>query len=134
MVLKSPKSKLSIVNLLSDFILNQIPKEEQTIIQVVDCYNFYVIKGRTTYKEPLDLAKVRDEFISKYEEFLGEYKISHTIDLIEYDSKINPLDTLSFRYYYGLDNCSYSMIQYSLWHKNACMPLTKSLSFPNSWY
>ena len=111
MVLKSPKSKLSIVNLLSDFILNQIPKEEQTIIQVVDCYNFYVIKGRTTYKEPLDLAKVRDEFITKYEELLGEYKISHTIDLIEYNSKLKPLDTLSFRYHYGSENCSYSPLQ-----------------------
>jgi hypothetical protein len=111
MVLKSPKSKLSIVNLLSDFILNQIPKEEQTIIQVVDCYNFYVIKGRTTYKEPLDLAKVRDEFITKYEELLGEYKISHTIDLIEYNSKLKPLDSLSFRYHYGSDNCSYSPLQ-----------------------
>ena len=51
MILKSPTSKLSIVNLLADYILNKIPKDEESIIQVVDCMNFYVIKGKTTYKE-----------------------------------------------------------------------------------
>lgn len=137
MVLKSPKSKLSIVNLLSDFILNQIPKEEQTIIQVVDCYNFYVIKGKTTHKEPLDLAKVRDEFITKYEELLGEYKISHTIDLIEYNSKLNPLDSLSFRYHYGSENCSYSPLQSKSFIEDSSMsyvhdPVFKSIEDDDS--
>ena len=111
MILKSPKSKLSIVNLFADFILNQIPKGEETIIQVVDCYNFYVIKGKTTHTQPLNLANIRDEFISKYEELIGDSKVSHTIDLIEYHSKFKPLDSLSFRYYYGSDNCSYSSLQ-----------------------
>ena len=98
MILKSPKSKLSIVNLFADFILNQIPKEEQTIIQVVDCYNFYVIKGKTTHTEPLNLANIRDEFISKYEELIGDSKVSHTIDLIDYNSKLKSLNSLSFYY------------------------------------
>jgi hypothetical protein len=111
MVLKSPKSKLSIVNLFADFILNQIPKEEQTIIQVVDCYNFYVIKGKTTHTEPLNLANIRDEFISKYEELIGDSKVSHTIDLIDYNSKLKSLNSLSFRYYYGSENCSYTILQ-----------------------
>jgi hypothetical protein len=115
MILKSPKSRLSIVNLLSDFILNQIPKEENTIIQVVDCTNFYVIKGKTTHNEPLDMSKVRDEFISKFEELIGERKISHTIDLIEYNSKLNPDDSLSFTYHYGTNNCSYSPLQTKLY-------------------
>ena len=115
MILKSPKSRLSIVNLLSDFILNQIPKEENTIIQVVDCTNFYVIKGKTTHNEPLDMSKVRDEFISKFEELIGDRKISHTIDLIEYYSKLKPDDSLSFTYYYGTDNCSYSLLQTKLY-------------------
>lgn len=111
MILKSPTSRLSIVNLLSDFILNHIPKEENTIIQVIDCTNFYVIKGKTTHKEPLDMLKVRDEFISKFEELIGERKISHTIDLIEYDSKLKPNDTFTFTYHYGTDNCSYTSLQ-----------------------
>jgi hypothetical protein len=107
MILKSKSSKLSIVNLLSDYILSQIPKEEESIIQVVDCNNFYVIKGKTTHNEPLDIVKIKDEFISKYEELLGERKLSHTIDLIEYDSKINKVDHLSFTLHNNNKNCSY---------------------------
>lgn len=108
MVLKTPNSRISIVNLFADFILNKIPKKENTIIQVVDCFNFYVVKGMSTHNEPLNLSNVRDEFISKYEELLGDRKLSHIIDLIEYDSKLNPYDNLTFKYYYGSENCSYS--------------------------
>ena len=111
MILKSPTSRLSIVNLLSDFILNQIPKEENTIIQVIDCVNFYVIKGKTTHTEPLDMSKVRDEFITKFEEQIGDKKISHTIDLLEYNSKLKPSESLTFSYHYGSDNCSYTSSQ-----------------------
>ena len=107
MILKSKSSKLSIVNLLSDYILSKIPKEEESIIQVVDCNNFYVIKGKTTHNEPLDIVKIKDEFVSKYEELLGERKLSHTIDLIEYDSKINKVDHLSFTLHNNNKNCSY---------------------------
>ena len=82
MILKSPVSKLSLVNLFADFILNKIPKEEESIIQVVDCFNFYVIKGKTTYKEPLNIGELRDEFISQFEELIGDRKLTHTIDLI----------------------------------------------------
>ena len=82
MILKSPNSRLSIVNLLADFILNKIPKEEESIIQVVDCLNFYVIKGKTTYITPLDISSIKDEFIGKYESLIGDIKMSHTIDLI----------------------------------------------------
>ena len=88
MILKSPTSKLSIVNLLADYILNKIPKEEESIIQVVDCMNFYVIKGKTTYKETLDIAKIKDEFTSKFKEQLVDLKLTHTIDLIDYNSKL----------------------------------------------
>ena len=90
MILKSPSSRLSLVNLFADFILNQIPKEEESIIQVVDCLNFYVIKGKTTYNEPLNIGKLKDEFIVKFEELIGDIKLTHTIDLIEYDSNLKP--------------------------------------------
>ena len=107
MILKSPISRLSLVNLFADFILNQIPNEEETIIQVVDCFNFYVIKGKTTYNEPLNIGELRDEFTSKFEELIGETKITHTIDLIEYDSKIDKVDYLSFTLHNNNKNCSY---------------------------
>jgi len=111
MILKSPTSKLSIVNLFADFILNQIPKDEESIIQVADCLNFYVIKGKTTYKEPLDIAKIKDEFITKFEELMGDLKLSHTIDLIEYDSKLRPSESLTFSYHNNSTNCSYHKTQ-----------------------
>lgn len=108
MVLKTPTSRISIVNLFADFILNKIPKEKNTIIQVVDCFNFYVVKGTSTHNEPLNLSIVRDEFISKYEELLGNKKISHIIDLIEYNSKLKSSNDITHKYYYGSDNCSYT--------------------------
>ena len=107
MILKSPTSRLSIVNLLADFILNKIPKEEESIIQVVDCSNFYVIKGKTTYNSPLDIATIKDEFITKHQSLLGEIKLSHTIDLIEYESKITKIKSLVFTYHDNHSNCSY---------------------------
>ena len=110
MILKSPVSRLSLVNLFADFILNQIPKEEESIIQVVDCFNFYVIKGKTTYNEPLNIGKLKDEFIVKFEELIGDIKLTHSIDLIEYDSKLKPSDSLTFAYH-NSENCSYNNTQ-----------------------
>lgn len=107
MILKSPHTKLSIVNLLSDFILSKIPKEDESIIQVVDCLNFYVIKGKTTYNIPLDIPSIKDEFIIKFEELLGDRKLSHTIDLIEYDSKLTKVTSSVFTYHDNHRNCSY---------------------------
>jgi len=110
MILKSPISRLSLVNLFADFILNQIPREEESIIQVVDCFNFYVIKGKTTYNEPLNIGKLKDEFIIKFEDLIGEVKLTHTIDLIEYDSKLKPSESLIFAYH-NTNNCSYHSTQ-----------------------
>ena len=110
MILKSPGSRLSIVNLFADYILNQIPKEEETIIQVIDCINFYVIKGKTTHNEPLDMAKIKDDFISEFESLLGNIKLTHTIDLIEYNVSIKPLDSKIFTYH-NTQNCSYNSQQ-----------------------
>lgn len=107
MILKSPVSRLSLVNLFADFILNQIPKEEESIIQVIDCLNFYVIKGKTTHNEPLNIGKLKDDFIVKFDEFIGDIKITHTIDLIEYDCNLKPLESFKFTYH-NTKNCSYN--------------------------
>lgn len=112
MILKSPNSKLSIVNLFSDFILNKIPKEEESIIQVVDCFNFYVIKGKTTHEEPLNISLIRDEFTVEFKDLIGDRKLSHTIDLIEYDSKLSPKTDLT-QPYHRSKNCSYTKNQIS---------------------
>lgn len=110
MILKSPYSRLSIVNLFADFILKQIPHEEDTIIQVIDCINFYVIKGKTTHKEPLNIGNLRDKFIQEFQDFLGEIKLTHTIDLIEYDSSLPRKSNFVFSYHKS-KNCSYVLEQ-----------------------
>ena len=112
MILKSPTSRLSLVNLFADFILNQIPSDEETIIQVVDCLNFYVIKGKTTHTEPLNIGKLKDEFNIKFEDLIGDTKMTHTIDLIEYDSKLSTIDSLTHVFHNTL-NCSYNQSQVS---------------------
>ena len=106
MILKSPKSKLSIVNLLSDFILSKIPSIEESIIQIADCNNFYIIKGKTTYSTPLDINKIKDEFIEKFKSKIDTIKLTNTIDLIEYDYKLDKKEELSFTYHNTV-NCSY---------------------------
>ena len=112
MILKSPTSRLSLVNLFADFILNQIPSDEETIIQVVDCLNFYVIKGKTTHIEPLNIGKLKDEFNTKFEDLIGDTKMTHTIDLIEYDSKLSTINSLTHVFHNTL-NCSYNQSQVS---------------------
>lgn len=112
MILKSPTSRLSLVNLFADYILNQIPSNEETIIQVVDCLNFYVIKGKTTHIEPLNIGKLKDEFNTKFEDLIGETKMTHTIDLIEYGSKMFPVESLT-HVFHNTTNCSYNQSQVS---------------------
>jgi hypothetical protein len=106
MILKNPNSRISVVNLLSDFILSKIPSNEETIINIVDCKNFFVIKGKTSYKELLDTPKIVDEFITKFSKHIGDYKVTHTIDLIEYDCKIKKSKEITLTYY-NTSNCSY---------------------------
>jgi hypothetical protein len=110
MVLKNPKSRLGLVNLLSDFILNKIPNNQDSIIQVADCKNFFVIKGKTSYNEPLEIQKIIDEFEVKYSEFIGDRKLTHSIDLLEYGITLEEVENLSFTYH-NSKNCSYHYSQ-----------------------
>jgi hypothetical protein len=106
MILKNTDSRILITNLFADFILSKIPHNEETIIKVVDCTNFFIIKGKTSYNQVLDLTIILDEFLKKYEDHLGKVKLSHTVDLIEYDIKMNIPTDFEF-VYYNTVNCSY---------------------------
>lgn len=90
---KSGKESL-VVNLFADYILSQIPDSEDTIIRVIDCENFFIIKGKTTYSEVLDIPNVKNEFIKKHEKELSERTPTHTIDLIEYECKADDIKTI----------------------------------------
>jgi hypothetical protein len=111
MVLKNIGSRILITNLFADFIVSKIPHNEETIIKVVDCTNFFIIKGKTSYNQVLDLTIILDEFLKKYEDNLGNVKLSHTVDLIEYDVKMNIPNNFEF-VYHNTPNCSYSHNQF----------------------
>ena len=107
MNLKKIGGKVFLVNLLADFILSKIPKEQKTIIKVVDCENFYVIKGKTSSKEILDLGQLMNDFKNEFKSHIQDNKISHTIDLIEYDVNMNYRESIEVTYHYNESNCSY---------------------------
>lgn len=103
MILKKQNSRIFTVNLFADFILSKIPHSEDSIITISDFKNFIVIKGKTTYKEILDINSLSTEFNEKYK---LTSPISHTIDLIEYDTKLPKVTELSFSLHKS-ENCSY---------------------------
>jgi len=110
MVLKNIGSRILITNLFADFIVSKIPHNKETIIKVVDCKNFFVIKGKTSYNQVLDLSIILEEFLKKYEDLIGKVKLSHTVDLIEYEVKISKPTNFEF-VYHDTSNCSYNHLQ-----------------------
>lgn len=116
MILKRPNSRIFITNLFADYILSKIPHHQETIIKVVDCKNFFIIKGRTTYNEVLDLPVILEEFITKFSNVIGDVKLSHTIDLIEYDVKVDKPNSFHFTYH-NSKNCSYHQTQIDLYEE-----------------
>ena len=117
MILKSPKTRLGITNLLSDFILNKIPSDELSVIQVVDCKNLIIIKGQTTSSEILEISKIIDEFKEKYSELLSDIKLTNFIDIIEYDSKLSKTEKI-IQSYYNTESCSYNFSQIENYEKD----------------
>lgn len=107
MILKKTNSRVYTINLFSDYLLTKIPHSEESIFSVADCKNFIIIKGKTSYKEILDISSITKEFNEKYE---PETPISHTIDLIEYDCKLSKIKNLEFVLHRS-DNCSYHKTQ-----------------------
>jgi len=106
MILKSPTSRTAIVNLFADFILSKIPHNKHSIIQVADCINFFVIKGKTSSDDLLNMGEILDEFKTKINLPDGR-KLTHTIDLIEYDVEMSSTEDITHTYYNTI-NCSYN--------------------------
>jgi len=115
MVLNKIDSKEFLINLFADFILGKIDMNEDTVIKVVDCSNFIIVKGKTTSSDVLDLSKISEEFNLKYN--LGT-KVTHTIDLIEYNQELSPVSEITHTYF-NSDNCSYSQKQIELHSTNS---------------
>lgn len=99
MILPKKGSRQHIVNIFSEFILDQLPKECNSIINVADCQNFYVIKGFTNHKEPLNINEISDIFKEKFNELLERDFRINVIDLIEYDNDSSITEVLISSFY-----------------------------------
>lgn len=73
------------LSLLSDFIISKLPKNNKSIIKLVDIGNFVIIKGKVSSTDVLDIHKIKNEFEEKYQNIFGSMKVN-TIDIIEYES------------------------------------------------
>jgi hypothetical protein len=98
MRLLNKNSKRFIVNLFSDFILSKIDKSEKTIIQVSDCDNFVVVKGKSTSKEILDLLVIKEEFFNEFKDQLYDCGVDHMniIDVISYGVDVDKIEDVWF--------------------------------------
>lgn len=100
---QNQKIKLSVVNLFSEYILNKINITSETVIEVVDCENFFVVKGKTSSTEVLDLNKIKEEFHEKFLKISENFKIGNTIDLIEYGFELDSKDKMAFEFFNTVD-------------------------------
>lgn len=118
MVLSHYGSRTSLVNLLSDFILSKIPLDETSCIEVADCINFYIIKGKTTSKEVLPLSEIISEFKEKYSNILSsETTLGRTIDVIEYGVKLDKKTNLKYSFF-NTEYCEYNFSQIDNFQKD----------------
>ena len=96
-------TKKSLVNEFSEYILNNINKENhyKTKIQVIDCVSFLLINGTTESKTILNLNDLITKFIteSKSFNFNLENKKINIIDLINYNKIVNFPDKIIYTYY-----------------------------------
>lgn len=85
----------TLVNLYSNFIINNIPEDFDSIIECCDCENFVVVKGNTSHDQVLNLVDINKKFEEKYPQF----KLKNTIDLISYDQKLKGPKKYNFTFY-----------------------------------
>jgi len=94
MRLINKNSKRGIVNLLADFIVSKIDNKENSIFQITDCGSFMVIHGITTSKSPLDIPKIKSDFMDWFGDILKDIGINNlnTIDVIQYGAELESIN------------------------------------------
>jgi hypothetical protein len=108
MILPKKGSRQHIVNIFSEFILNQFPINSNTYVDVVDCKNFYIVKGKTNSKSIINLNDVSESFKEKFSDLVGKDFRINLIDLIEYDVDLTQLTELEFSFYKSQNNVFHS--------------------------
>ena len=96
-------SNRGLVNLFSDYIVNQINKDKQydVVIEITDCGKFFVVNGMTNSNKILDMIKVKESFIESHKSLLTNfgYENVNVIDLIMYDKELSKKNEYTFDFY-----------------------------------
>jgi len=96
-------SNRGLVNLFSDYIVNEINKTHQydVVVEVTDCGKFFVINGMTNSDKILDMVKVKETFLETYKSLLTNfgYENVNIIDLIVYDRDLKKKTEFVFDFY-----------------------------------
>jgi len=96
-------SNRGLVNLFSDYIVNQINKDKQydVVIEVTDCGKFFVVNGMTNTDKILDMVKVKESFLESHKSLLTNfgYENVNVIDLIMYGKELAKKDEYIFDFY-----------------------------------
>ena len=113
-------SRYGIVNLIADLILTELNKVKNynTVVQVTDCGNFYVINGKTESKDILDLDIIRQTLINNFKDISDWSKNINFIDLIEYDVELNKPSHLYIDKLYYSERPVYSQEQINHYRNN----------------
>lgn len=96
MILVNPNSKLAVVNLLADFILDKYGRQRNAFISVTDNGNFFIINGYVDMYVPIIFDQMLSEFRNKYENILtdlGYPKELSAVNFLKYniDSKVKDI-------------------------------------------
>ena len=96
-------SNRGLVNLFSDYIVNQINKDKQydTVIEITDCGKFFVVNGMTNSDKILDMIKIKESFLESYKSLLTNfgYENVNIIDLIMYNQDLAKKTDYTFDFY-----------------------------------
>ena len=96
-------SNRGLVNLFSDYIVNEINKTHQydVVVEVTDCVKFFIVNGMTNSDKVLDMVKVKETFLETHKSLLTNfgYENVNIIDLIMYDRDLKKKTDYTFDFY-----------------------------------
>jgi hypothetical protein len=96
-------SNRGLVNLFSDYIVNEINKTHQydVVVEVTDCGKFFIVNGMTNSDKVLDMVKVKETFLETHKSLLTNfgYENVNIIDLIMYDRDLKKKTDYTFDFY-----------------------------------
>lgn len=106
--------KQNYINYFADYILLHLPIDSVSKIEVAECENFILIKGKTSSNELINLSELRDNFLN--ENNSENLNLSKTIDLIEYGVEMVEEELKTFYFHNNI---------------NPSEPICDSLTFDN---